>query len=553
LDLIAGKIGMGKMEKTEKLSRSAMLWMFLFVALTLLLRLLFLGTKPLWLDEAKMVMLAAQSPATIIFGTAGDIHPPAGYFILHFWQQLFGMSEFAVRLPSALFISFSLIPIFLAARRIFGEGPLPWLGIIFALSPYTLYVGQEVRTYAYVGFFCAWVLYFAVLVTQGYGWKGYLGYGLSSLAALHMHHLAGTLVGGLAIYLFVFEFINRRNRWWWLTPLTAIGLTFVIYIPQMLETIAQIRLFAGEVREITVGGSTLFNIIKCTAAALFHMGSGFYFTSLDAETVPVILAHFPATAFLAISAIIPVLVLLAGIVAWFKLEARYRWLIAIAIVVPFLIIGYFLGSARHFIPMLPAYLLLICIGMQWLWRRNWGKIVVAAMILLSAYTDIDYYSRPLMPTPHHYQRNYRQVGEYLRHHAKPGDLIYLLLDHYSVLNTRYYLDDIPVTVDSYYRDYHFEHVVHSQALDYIVKVDLWGVIDKALAQGKNIWLVANDPRAAYGEQLITKSADLNLGIDADKACDTRLYELDKRYPQARVVASPGDILRIIYIPHTGAP
>jgi len=542
---------MNSVEKTVKISRESLLLMFLFVALTLLLRLLFLGAKPLWLDEAKMVMLAAQSPATIFFGAAGDIHPPAGYLFLHFWQQLFGDSEFAVRLPSALFVSFTLIPLFLAGRRILGEKPLLWLGIMFALSPFTLYLGQEIRTYAYAGFFCAWLFYFTVLIMEGYGWRGYLGFGLSSLGALHSHHLTGTLVGGLAIFLILYEFVNRKKRWWWVTPLVALGLTFAIYLPQMLSTIAQIRLFAGEVSEIQEGGSTLPNITKCMAGALFHMGAGFYFTSVDAYTLPRILAQPLKAIFFMISVLLPVVVLFFGILAWKKLEKRYCWLLAVAFIIPWFIAGYFLGSSRHFIPMLPAYMLLISLGMHRLFRRNWGKVIVGAMLLFNLYIDVDYYSRPIMPTPHRYARNYREVGTFLRHHAKPGDLVYLHLDHYSVLNARYYLGDFPMEVDSYYRDYHYEHIIHNQALDYINKVDLWGKIDGAHAAGRDVWLVANDPRSAYDQPLITKTEDLNLGIDSDKACDIRLFELDKRYPQARIADSAGDILKVIYIPRAG--
>jgi len=196
-------------------------------------------------------------------------------------------------------------------------------------------------------------------------------------------------------------------------------------------------------------------------------------------------------------------------------------------------------------------MLLLTIGIYRLFQRNWGKVIVGAMLLLIIYIDVDYYARPVMPTTHRYVRNYREVGEFLRENTKPGDLIYLHLDHYSVLNTKYYLGNFPVEVDTYYRDYHFEHIIHNQALDYINKVDLWGMIDGAHTAGRDVWLVVNDPRGAFDQPLITKTADLNLGIDSDKACDIRLFDLDKRYPQARIADNPGDILKVIYIPCNG--
>ena len=72
---------------------------WLLVAILLLgagLRLVRLGTGSLWYDETVSVHLAAKSPAALIAHTAGDIHPPGYYLLLHGWTRLAGSSDFAV-------------------------------------------------------------------------------------------------------------------------------------------------------------------------------------------------------------------------------------------------------------------------------------------------------------------------------------------------------------------------------------------------------------------------------------------------------------------------
>ncbi len=50
------------------------------------LRLYKLGAESLWYDEAVSVWLAQKPLAAMVLHTAGDIHPPGYYALLHLWQ-----------------------------------------------------------------------------------------------------------------------------------------------------------------------------------------------------------------------------------------------------------------------------------------------------------------------------------------------------------------------------------------------------------------------------------------------------------------------------------
>jgi uncharacterized membrane protein len=86
------------------------LWPVLaIVAMALVLRLISLGGRALWYDEAFAVLYAEKPLETMLYGTvtqvegaAADVHPLFFYTMLHFWMLIFGQSPIDVRGLSVL-------------------------------------------------------------------------------------------------------------------------------------------------------------------------------------------------------------------------------------------------------------------------------------------------------------------------------------------------------------------------------------------------------------------------------------------------------------------
>jgi hypothetical protein len=123
-------------------------WLLLGILLLAIgLRLYRLGAQSLWYDETVSTYLAGQSIPDLIAHTAGDIHPPGYYLMLHVWTRIAGSSDWAAAFPS-LFFGVLLVGLayWLAARLLH-----PNVGLIAALlvavSPYNLWYSQEVRMY----------------------------------------------------------------------------------------------------------------------------------------------------------------------------------------------------------------------------------------------------------------------------------------------------------------------------------------------------------------------------------------------------------------------
>lgn len=495
-----------------------------------------------------MAALSAQPIPTIIYGCLGDVHPPGGYILLHFWQLLAGDSEWALRFPSAVFGALLLLPVLLSTRRLWKDKTFIWAGLAFIASPYSVYLSQETRTYAYIGFFCAWALYFAIAARQEKRLWQYLGFVLSSLAALWCHHLSAGLIAGLGIYIVIGELNTEKKRWWWVAPLGSFLIILFLYLPQMLVTLGQIRMFAEELKDVQVGGLTAGSFIKCLGGAFFHLGSGFYFTTVDAHSFPMILSNLINSVLFFLFMSLPFFILFYGLWKWWRDDIEKRWLILLLLILPALIVAATVSSARHFVPVLPAYILGTGWGLAMLWKKHWGKVLVVLLLLINCFILIDYYARPIMPTQHRYIRNFREAGQYILQNEKPGDSVYLHLDHYSYLNTEYYLRGTQCVIKGYYEKYHFEHIPHNQLLDYINRVELFAALDDLLNSGHDVWFVANDPRSLTPSLPISGNT-LSVGTDSDEVFDRRLCKFSTHYPKASVVSSPGDILRIIHIPH----
>ena len=135
---------------TFDVSRSSLpLLALLLLAFTL--RLHTLDFQPLWFDEGKSVFFANQTPWDTAILTAGDIHPPLYYWLLHSWAFLAGWSPFALRFLSVC-LSLLAVPLIYRLGRLLSGRRLVGLlaALILALSPMHVYYAQEARMYALV-------------------------------------------------------------------------------------------------------------------------------------------------------------------------------------------------------------------------------------------------------------------------------------------------------------------------------------------------------------------------------------------------------------------
>jgi hypothetical protein len=110
----------------------------------------FVQRSPLWLDEALSVNIARLPVSDLLEALWHDGHPPLYYLLLHFWMEVVGESDAALRALSGI-ISVATLPLaWVAGRRLAGAAGARWAVVALALSPFAVRYGTETRMYALV-------------------------------------------------------------------------------------------------------------------------------------------------------------------------------------------------------------------------------------------------------------------------------------------------------------------------------------------------------------------------------------------------------------------
>ena len=110
------------------------------------------------MDEIRQTSYYANPLTEIIDNAASQTQPPLDYWIGHFVHFL-SSSDFAVRLPAALFGTGSVFLLVMLISQISSWPVACGFGIVYAFLPFNLYYSQEARPYAIAVFLFLCVLW----------------------------------------------------------------------------------------------------------------------------------------------------------------------------------------------------------------------------------------------------------------------------------------------------------------------------------------------------------------------------------------------------------
>ncbi|MDP3045977.1 MAG: glycosyltransferase family 39 protein, partial [Chloroflexota bacterium] len=156
------------------------------------LRLVQLGAGSIWYDESVSIYLAGLDLPAMVAHTAGDIHPPLYYALLHFWTLAAGQTEFSAAFFS-LFFGLLLVAL---TQRVASRLAGSWAGwlaaLLVAVSPFNVWYSQEIRMYTLGSFLALLSTHFmtrllderpnASQVSRRGAWLGYV---LSTAAGIY--------------------------------------------------------------------------------------------------------------------------------------------------------------------------------------------------------------------------------------------------------------------------------------------------------------------------------------------------------------------------------
>lgn len=422
--------------------RELHLWLLAaIVLLAFALRLYRLGAEGLWYDEAVSVYLAGKSLPALVSHTAGDIHPPGYYVLLHAWTRLAGRSEFAVAYPSLFFGVLLVVLARWAGKRVFGDRAGLLAAFLVAISPYNIWYSQEVRMYTLGAVLGMGVL--GAVIRGGIGTTSGRQNGLGWLVAY-----AGFAALGLwALYYFAFLLVainlligcwwvvsaRRRAGWAWLGRwLLAQAVVLLLYAPWLPTAWHQVS-------EPPVppwrGFTDLGHMLAETWSALC-LGQ-----SVDpAQVWPALLV------FAALFAI--------GLFSRRLAPARggtgagaswLPWLLGGHAFLPVLLI--YLASfltplyhVRYVFTYSPPFFPVVAGGLSWLWQR-WRPVAWLSLAVIAVFSGFSLYA--YHADPRYASDDHRAATRFLEERWRPGDAILVNAGYaYTALLTYWDGDDL---------------------------------------------------------------------------------------------------------------
>lgn len=393
------------------------------------LRLSGLRRQSLWFDEVDVVVRAQRPFDQVLhtFVAAGE-NGPLYNVMLAIWVRLAGVSEIAVRLPSAVAGILTIPLLYLLARRVAGSRVGLLAAGLLAISPYHLWYSQEAKMYTVVvllAVLSSLLLVEALSRNRAIWWIGYV----IATSLMFYTHVATVLV-------FVAQsgyVVLMRSRWHgrergWLLAAAALTLP---YLP--------IAIWALKV----VGGGVATwqpDVGLWDAASILGIKMSVNRSTLEIE-------RYGATIY--------ALLALGGVIAVARQRRPARWWLLLLSLVAVPIVGLWavslrqsVFSDRYAIVALPAYLTLVAaaVGALIAGRRLWPLGLLSLFVLIAfAWAPIRDVNRSHAAMKEDWRSVYADIAD----RAEPGDAIivhpgYLIttLDYYAQREPR--LQQYPV-------------------------------------------------------------------------------------------------------------
>ncbi len=223
-----------------RFTRNQRLGLVAILLLAFVLRIYRLGIDSLWYDETVSALLASKTLATMWAHTAGDIHPPLYYGLLHLWMSLTGSSEFTLAFMSLWFGMATIPLITYLTLRLYGPRTGVLAALLVAVNPFSIWYAQEVRMYTLGTFLLALVLLLSLDYVQDKPRHVLRTLGLYSIfAALTLWTLYYSAFALVALNIFIMMVLLWRDRqrlWPWLGAQVVV---LVLYLPWLPHAVRQ--------------------------------------------------------------------------------------------------------------------------------------------------------------------------------------------------------------------------------------------------------------------------------------------------------------------------
>ncbi len=173
----------------------------LILLLSLAIRLWGIGTQSLWHDEVLTTISATVPLAKVVHSVEhNENKPPLYFFLMNLWVRVAGLSETALRLPSAVFGVAGVAVIYLLGRDLFDARTGLVAALLLAFSRYHIAYSQEARTYSLTFLLVLFAVWFALRITRRNSMLDQIGYVACAAGAMYAHPFAAFALAAINVY-----------------------------------------------------------------------------------------------------------------------------------------------------------------------------------------------------------------------------------------------------------------------------------------------------------------------------------------------------------------
>ena len=447
--------------------------MVVLSVISLLARLLFLGSKSLWIDECLAWGATRMTwPDMFTAVAAGTPHPPFAFVLIKLSSLLAGDSEFGLRLLVAVAVSSAVVPVFrLASRRTTVQGGF-WAGMIWAVSPFAVSLGQEAWVYGVNAAISLWFADIADLAWRGSkkALTGSLVLGIFGILTQHI------FVISVAVSCVLYLTVSKEKRIPLRRFLIVPGILAVFYAPIILYFSHQFSLRNS--RMVSAGmylGFSRFSGVL-PASQFFRLLAGGILPEISENLLerPRMLAVFAVNAFAVL--FLTIRPFFAGMLR--LVERKYLWL---ALLIPF---SLFLADEPGIRQLSVLWIPLSITSAAVFSKLRWSGAVVSAICILVL---VPYYSMKTFP---YHRSNWREAVATVESLAEPDDIVVVFGGKSTSLAWEYYSEtDMDYLTPSgnlpFVPDRERDRVFPEQLLDSLLEngghsqvwvvLDVWGI------------------------------------------------------------------------------
>jgi uncharacterized membrane protein len=211
--------------------RRDLVLLLLLTVLALALRSAGRGRESIWYDEWYSLDMARADAADLVTGRKVDPGNPAGYvLLLHFWLQGLGHSLENARALSAVAGALAVPAVWLLARACGLSRTAGLLaGLMVAVNPPLVYLGQEARTFALFATIATLAAATVARAEHGGGLLSWLGFAAAGAVLVHLHYYGAFVLAALGLHLLGWGW--RHDRWAILKLAGCAVLVFLAFLP----------------------------------------------------------------------------------------------------------------------------------------------------------------------------------------------------------------------------------------------------------------------------------------------------------------------------------